>query len=285
MGDQATEKKDFDFTGIFPNCRNDYNNSWNRRWQTNYFYTEYSKVCLDYRNNIKAYNIGGQGFQEDCIALGLYLNNIKEKNESEESFYLEASCKYFFYKLKELVDKHKGNCNTTQECYELLIKNNEAQGVSRIPMPQVCQQYVNNNDVGDYIFKMLKNLDILYDRYNLFVSTKPPNKSKFDSFRTHFQYLDNHECNNSTTFRTLLENLNNSFIEYIKGLNPHAWNVSGFMHNITPQMRITGLLNKKDSTTNIDEVAKTLKIIGSDFVSDAGAQISIGLTFSFFAIF
>ncbi|GAW84395.1 variable surface protein [Plasmodium gonderi] len=210
MDNATTKEKIFDFTGIFPNCRNDFNNCWERRLRDlRQIYNQYSPVCRDYQNDIRAYHVGNQDFQTDCIALGLYLNFIDDKKKSSvEKLYLEASCKYFFYKLKHLVHKHKGTCHNTVECYNEFIKKNEKKDVHRISVPQICLQYANNNDIDEYTFKILGQLDNLYDLIEIFKKREHrtyTNVKKFDS------NINNLEKYSATYNKSLNEELEKIF--------------------------------------------------------------------------
>ncbi|GAW84399.1 variable surface protein [Plasmodium gonderi] len=192
MVELMTKKNDFDLTDIFPSCRNDFDNSWSKRSVGN-LYNEYSKVCVDYKNNIAARHVGGQDFQTDCIALGLYLNYINDKNNSGKEFYLETSCKYFFYKLKHLVNKHNGNCNNTVECYKKFFKKNENEHVQRISVPQVCLKYANDYDIHGDTLKIMEYLDEIYKWINRFNNNKWERTTvNVQKFTPWIEKLENH---------------------------------------------------------------------------------------------
>ncbi|GAW84236.1 variable surface protein [Plasmodium gonderi] len=166
----------FDFMNIFPQCRYDYNGALYRRMRRQWL-APCSAVCSDYTNELQFNN--STAFHNKCHQLCLYLLDIYA-TKSDLTQRLEASCKYFYYKLKELRKNFGGKCTTTINCYEQMRKKYTP---SRMDVPGVCVKYlenINNND--ESIFTQFEYLQKLYDIENEF------NKSKEELDKVNVKY-------------------------------------------------------------------------------------------------
>ncbi|GAW84203.1 variable surface protein [Plasmodium gonderi] len=149
---------------ILPNCRNDFNRYGkdNRNWP----YNAYSLYCTKFCTRILCAR-NSQNFNRSCMDILFYLYYLNN-SKTMDNFHLEQSCKYFFYKLKELLKIYGGKCGTTKDCYEKLrlkIWNVYYFGVD---IPNICLQYTENNDIDEDTYTKFKNLENLYNIYGKF---------------------------------------------------------------------------------------------------------------------
>ncbi|GAW84164.1 variable surface protein [Plasmodium gonderi] len=285
MVDLTTEENDFDFTGIFPNCRNDFNYYWDRRFsERKQLYNDYSSVCSDYIKNIKAYKLGDMAFQTDCIKLGLYLNYIEDKNKSGKNFYLEASCKYFFYHLKDLVKKHGGNCKTTNNCYELFIKKNTTHGVSRISVPNICLQNANDNDIDENIFKILSLLDNLYNLIEIFKKREHRTYTNVKAFDSNMNSLEKYPATYNKSLNEELEKIFKEFKNFFKTWSTW-WYGSSALPYFSKKWKDRNTFRHIEKSTNSGTYISASSIVNTSTETSANIEASTSMGTSAEVIF
>ncbi|GAW83968.1 variable surface protein [Plasmodium gonderi] len=276
-----SESTTFNFKDIFPKCMNDFNK--HAKDKKHKPYDDYSNYCNKLSIK-KACNINGQDYNRSCMDILYYLNYINI-NISKDEAYLEQGCKYLHYKLKDLFEKFKCPCNDPKICYNEMKNLSESLNFNMISnLLGHCSDYPI--DLNEDILQMFKDIDILNDKYNIFVSTQAPNVSKFEALRQHIQYLEKYKSNNNTTFISLLEYFNNSFIQYIKSLNPTVFGVDGFLRTISEKEKTKGLLTVVEKDKRVDNSREIVSSVQMDAIigTDSGTQISTGIIFSFFAL-
>ncbi|GAW79034.1 variable surface protein [Plasmodium gonderi] len=158
MAEGGVANDKFDYKNIYPHSRNDFG-SFNWSWLRGPYLTEYSAVCSDYNKRIEASNF--TDFHKSCHVLCFYLKHINDKKRDHSDFNAGGSCKYFFYRLRDLMYKYGGSCKTTKSCYEQLrIKNLKTK---RIDVPIICEKYVKDiEDISHDTFNKMMDLDKLY---------------------------------------------------------------------------------------------------------------------------
>ncbi|GAW84285.1 variable surface protein [Plasmodium gonderi] len=96
-----------------------------------------------------------------CIYLGSYFYQIKLNDEKNK----DASCKYFSYKLKEIMMSKNNNCTRVKDCYQKLI---DAKRHDKIYVLPICKGIII--EITDEMYKIFNRLDVLYEifykRYN-----------------------------------------------------------------------------------------------------------------------
>ncbi|GAW84316.1 variable surface protein [Plasmodium gonderi] len=178
MAENITVNKDFNFEGIFPTCRKEYERV---KGRDRGFWTKFSSMCSDFRNNI---NVIGYDFHVSdlCSYLGVYLHHIEHNTDNDK----KRRCLYFFYKLKDLVSTYNGQCYTTNECYEKMIQGYKPQFGKPKNYPakisHVCNVYAADNNIDHNTFQVMKYLDDLHIKFEYLKSTnQKTNKHLCDS--------------------------------------------------------------------------------------------------------
>ncbi|GAW84099.1 variable surface protein [Plasmodium gonderi] len=209
MSDEKTEKiNNFDFTSIYPDCRNDFNN-YNRSSLHASLYSGYSAVCNNFRLNIGVHGYG-QVFQENfCLPLCYYLNYIKESN-SKSDFNVDASCKYFYYKLKDLVKKYRGTCDERGNCYVILRLPRK--NATLINVPDICMKVVEDiSIIEENLYNVFYHLDGLYTAIHR--CNKNPRLCKWDgkTCKNAIENLKTCEFKNNRSFNELITKFENQY--------------------------------------------------------------------------
>ncbi|GAW84225.1 variable surface protein [Plasmodium gonderi] len=211
MFDDINAKKEFVFTGIFPECRNNYITITQNRPQEP-SYTQYSKMCNYFHNNIYPKVHRPQEFQEKfCIPLGSYLNYINnEKYKQNSNFNIKANCAYFYYKLKDLVEKYKGNCNNTKNCYDILRQGKR--GASAINVPEICKDDVHRmNVIEENLYHVFHYLDVLYVTIDALKKNTIVCKRSSQQFKKDIERLKNCEFRGNSSFINVIEKVENEY--------------------------------------------------------------------------
>ncbi|GAW84016.1 variable surface protein [Plasmodium gonderi] len=143
------ENENFDFTGIFPSCLQDYKSAESS--------VGYDLIKRPFRNMcilIETYfRTKVFGFSMACEILSHYLENINNLLVQE---YKKRNCKYFNYKLKEELSHYKLSCIREKDCYTKMISII----FGNTKMSDVCQIHID--DLDDAIFSNFQNLNWLY---------------------------------------------------------------------------------------------------------------------------
>ncbi|GAW84405.1 variable surface protein, partial [Plasmodium gonderi] len=269
----------FNFKDILPKCRNEFISSVKNR--PHGLHTDYSRYCAKFYTRISCPS-NGQNFNIACMDILYYLNYINN-NKSKDDTNPERSCKYFFYKIKDLFKKFPCMCNDPNSCYGVMKSFRFSNLSTEITsLFSLCNDYYPN-DLNEDIFRMLKELDILYEKYNTFLSTPAPNASKYWDFRDKIRALEKHQSNYNTTFRSLLENFNNNFVTYLGTLkSSRDWKVTAFLQGLTEEEKTIGVLTVAEETKDINRGKNIETTTGIDtnvqmyesISADSGTQIS-----------
>ncbi|GAW84610.1 variable surface protein [Plasmodium gonderi] len=233
MTENITVNKDFNFEGIFPQCRKEYelvNKNRIRLWY------DLSSMCSDFRNYIQPTGYKTLFEVPDlCEYLGVYLDYIKDKSANDK----KRSCLYFFYKLKDLVNTYKGKCYTTKECYEKMRKKYVtvygAQKNYLAVISDTCKDEVTEiNNIDDKTFHILKYLDDLHNKFENLKITK--HKTDKDSCAFNKKCLDIYdklsEINKKSQnegLKSELEKFKSAYDKYVKS-NPPCENQAKILY-------------------------------------------------------
>ncbi|GAW84192.1 variable surface protein [Plasmodium gonderi] len=140
----------------------------NNHSHRDHLYSGYSAVCNNFYINIQIKGCWQQNFQQKfCIPLGFYLNHI-EQNKSNKDFNVQANCRYFYYKLRDLVKKCKGNCINNKNCYDV-FRDVWKRRTRLINVPDICKEVVKDmciieealSDVFYYLDELYRTLNEL----------------------------------------------------------------------------------------------------------------------------
>ncbi|GAW84142.1 variable surface protein [Plasmodium gonderi] len=155
MTDVDVVDEDINFEEMFPKYIYDYN-SYIISERLNLAF-KYVPVCNEINKKINPNGWKNQlNFTPDCRNLSLFLHHIKNISENEK----KARCKYFNYKLKDLITKNKCTCNPVSKCYENMI----AEKGAYMTVPNICKTYVDDLPILDgYSFTVFQHLDDLYN--------------------------------------------------------------------------------------------------------------------------
>ncbi|GAW84282.1 variable surface protein [Plasmodium gonderi] len=202
----------FDFRNIFPQCRYDFNGleygTLRKPW-LNYC----SPTCNDFQHRINVSNGVSVIFQTPCILLCMYLKYI-QIHESSSYFKVKASCKYFYYKLKELMKNYGGNCKSTKDCYEKMRVKREL--VTRMTVPDVCVRHLNDiDDIDDDTYHKFQYLQKLYDIQDKFTHPRVSChivKRTIKDYENHYKVYNN--VNNNQSFKEEFEKVHPQYNDY-----------------------------------------------------------------------
>ncbi|GAW84600.1 variable surface protein, partial [Plasmodium gonderi] len=280
--DNAPQTKDtFDFTNIFPQCQDGF--QWINFTPHGELPDKLTSLCSDFNLNYRTSH-SPHPFVTDCRLVTYYLKHIQNK---EKNIILNACCKYFFYKLKNLLKKFPSTCQDTKSCYEA-IKSLSCQkkfNEQISPLFSLCDSKVS--DSVEKIFHIFERIDYTYDNLSLLISNKRnPVDSKFKNFKSGMNYLEGFHNMYNDSFKELLINFNNYYLEYVKKLNQNDSSVKAFMSYRSNDGDITGVLKVLDKKPQMHAITGTDTAIDTSTVSitNNGAQRSTGICFLFFTI-
>ncbi|GAW84038.1 variable surface protein [Plasmodium gonderi] len=204
----------FDFKDIFPQSHYDFNGiEWRREFRRPWL-TRCSAVCNDFMNRINVSIDVSVVFNTSCYRICMYLKFIEGIAPGREN-YSVSSCKYFYYKLKELMKNYAGDCKTTKECY---TKMREKRGnVDRMDVPDICVKHLKGIDDIDDIYDKFQYLQKLYHIEDEFkktwVSCDIAN-NLVNKYITHSAISKS--MNNNKSFMEELDKVNVKYNEYRK---------------------------------------------------------------------
>ncbi|GAW84227.1 variable surface protein, partial [Plasmodium gonderi] len=202
---------EFSFKDILPKCRDDFNRFGMNQRKEPYF-TQYSKYCNEFRKNIN-YTTGRQmNFDISCKDVLFYLNYI-DNNTSKTKIHLEQSCKYFFYKLKDLVKSYGGSCGKTESCYKKIREKN-SKITYTVDIPDTCLEYANNYNINDDIYTTFQNLEKLYDIHGKFEKLQEDCNSFLRTFNEYDRIFT--ECKKWDNNESIKNELGKFYDEYNK---------------------------------------------------------------------
>ncbi|GAW84709.1 variable surface protein [Plasmodium gonderi] len=186
MNDAQMYSNNFDYTGIFDACNNGF--SWSlltNRGGNNA--SNCTNLCSKFRNAVGITN--EWKFFQLCQVLCLYLYHIKVKEQTDFDN-RKSYCKCFHYKLKKnLLKKFGSNIHTTKEYYYEMI-NNSVDDSQKI-ISKICENHDVN--IGEDTFKILENLDNIYDLIKEFYTPHNRGLSRVQSFERSMEYLEKYK--------------------------------------------------------------------------------------------
>ncbi|GAW84408.1 variable surface protein [Plasmodium gonderi] len=281
MESRETSKNGFDFSNIFPICKIGF--SWKPHSIGGNFGSHLTKLCSDFYNNQKMKN-GVSSFSQQCHIVTLYLYYL---SSIKSEINIQACCKFFFYKLWDLLGKYGWSCGDTKGCYEKMkIEQISTSNQEISSLFSLCSVYPI--DLNEGIFQIFKRIDETYDNLSLLIrDNRNPQESKFQRFKSGMNYLESIHNMYNDTFKQLLIDFNNSYLTYLKGLlNSRYSSVKPFLSYRIKDKNITGVLNVLDKKTQMHALTGTDndRDISTDMKTNNGTQISTGICFLVFNI-
>ncbi|GAW84507.1 variable surface protein [Plasmodium gonderi] len=213
------EKNEFDFTGIFPNCTDNF--LWGiYEHRSSNSQQDFTKLCSRFKNNVTNSDYSTHNFVQYCQVLGLYLEHIFNKKSSLEP---KSCCKLFYYKLKkDIMDNFTLNCTEANNCYMKMIEqtgvniSNEILGV--------CKDYFVHVDTD--ALKIMENLFEIYKDINLFnTNSSQRTTTKMHPFKSSIEKLEKHPDKYKSQLKTEFEKI----IEICKGYKKN-WTYAPISH-------------------------------------------------------
>ncbi|GAW84520.1 variable surface protein [Plasmodium gonderi] len=209
--EDISDANEFNFQNIFPQCRYDINGIEYRELK-NPWYNLCSPTCNDFQKRINVSSDVSFYFHKSCIILCMYLKHI-QINKSSSHVKEKACCKYFYYKLKELIKNYRGTCTTTKECYEKMrIKENQG----RMDIPNICVSHLYGiDDINDDTYEKFQYLQKLYDIEDKFNKTWVDCPTANKIINEYISYSEkNKNVNNNQSFREELNKVNVRYNAY-----------------------------------------------------------------------
>ncbi|GAW84271.1 variable surface protein [Plasmodium gonderi] len=204
MSPKLSGKEYFDFKNIFPACYDDFNaNIINDSSFDNH---TIKNTCNGITNHLKINQNTRSIFKSDCRYLILYLDYI-EKNEFTVD--IKAYCKYFNYKLKEILELYKCSFKDTKNVYEKMISignNSQHKKVANI-----CITDFEDLDEGN--FNVLHKLNELYYTFRSKSNTCISNS---DCFKSYIQLSDICDQGKNKSLCELLNKFKKENMKYMK---------------------------------------------------------------------
>ncbi|GAW84144.1 variable surface protein [Plasmodium gonderi] len=210
MSDNKLESKEFDFTGIFPTCTENF--SWgvldHRSGSTAHHFTE---LCSDFKNVVTENDSNIGNFVQYCRILGIYLEHI---DNNKHKLNPEACCKYFYYRLnKDILDKYKCNCGGTQKCYEKMAEQ-EKSSKFMTKISNICKDHFVNIDTD--ALKIMENLGEIYNCINIFKTNRNRTTSNMHLFKRYIEELEKNSYKYKSQLKKELEKIIKKCEDYIR---------------------------------------------------------------------
>ncbi|GAW84429.1 variable surface protein [Plasmodium gonderi] len=182
---------DYDFTDIFPTCKQEYDEAKNSCSFVS-FNNPFGPVCSVMGQSL---GITDYTFPWTCQELSCYLNNIKSKKVDS----IERNCKYFNYMLKYVLVNYTPTCEEEKSCYNKMITLYEAYDKYEFDK---CKTYVDNLDHDT--FSKFQNLYWLYNNLKNFEidSHKCPKDRTY--FKKYMKFYEICQANNNSSYCDVL---------------------------------------------------------------------------------
>ncbi|GAW84460.1 variable surface protein [Plasmodium gonderi] len=147
----SSEVRDFDYTDIFPQCNEEYNDA--KRRYDNFYTSRLGHGCRGFCVQV-AGSKPWTSLNADCLELGKYLYHINYNSSIEK----KRSCKYLFYKLLLEKNYKKLNCESVSLCFNNMKTHLEKELYLKSKSYN-CSNHFNNLDVKAYgVFDILDHL-------------------------------------------------------------------------------------------------------------------------------
>ncbi|GAW83919.1 variable surface protein [Plasmodium gonderi] len=151
----------------------------------------------------------------------------------------------------------------------------------------ICMKHINYpQDIDERIFPTFEKIDKLYNAFSNFKDPLRPSKSKLDDFIRCMRQLESHQIEYNEIFIKVLKDVNKLFIDFVISLDRTQFHVKIFLHYISDEMRINGILRIKVNKTVKDTVTEAAII--ADTYKDGhigrGTGKDVGIGFLSFAI-
>ncbi|GAW83967.1 variable surface protein [Plasmodium gonderi] len=200
MSTPANKKTEFNFKNIFPICSEDYNK--HSRNQSKENSTELMNSCSAITATL-GFSQNHESFVPNCKDLIIYLDYIQSKPPLSD---INARCKYFNYKLKQILNSQKYNKLGTKSAYTNMITITNS--INHKKVPDICKNYVD--DLDDSTFEILEALDNLYDYLK-----GQGNKCNFHSecYVKYMELSSKYVGVHNRSLRELLSNFKDEYIE------------------------------------------------------------------------
>ncbi|GAW84647.1 variable surface protein, partial [Plasmodium gonderi] len=276
----------FDFRDIYPQCRIGF--EWKFPKITGDVGGKLTNLCNKFNLNNRNNNRSSE-FIQRCQHVTFYLNHIKRV---AKEYKINPCCKYFFYKLKGLLNNFPCNCVDTKSCYAIMKTLSEQQSIMEISsLFSQCSDYPK--DLNENIYQIFKKIDETYDNLYEFIRYPNPGYYKYVNFRNGMKYLESRQYNYNDSFKDVLNYFKHTCLAYLNELNPTDSSVRSFLQYLVRDKNkgeytfaeinaIKGIVNvaQMGATKGIHNVAKMDRIKGTDI----GSQISTGISLLFFSI-
>ncbi|GAW84341.1 variable surface protein [Plasmodium gonderi] len=200
MSSTIIVNEDFDFTGIFPRCRKEYNSI------TNDVDSTIKRVCSDIK---KENNIWDVVFYSSCLNFVKYLNLIKGKSDKID---ITASCKYLNYKLKENL-KDKNHFNDEREYYNKIISSCNKNSIDGFDK---CENNIVRLDEATY--KILNDMNELYIYIDSIKQHRGESTLAVALLNIYKSLSEICKNNNNISFQKMLEIFEAENTEYLNGI-------------------------------------------------------------------
>ncbi|GAW84452.1 variable surface protein [Plasmodium gonderi] len=142
----------FNFMNIFPTCLDQYNNhTKNLPGEDN---LKLQQPCMTI-TNIFNFLQSKESFMPKCEELIIYLDYINSISTTSD---IEPCCKYFNYKLKQILNFQKNYTEGTKVAYRRMTTITNS--ITYKNFPDICKNHVD--DIDEKTFKILETLDNLY---------------------------------------------------------------------------------------------------------------------------
>ncbi|GAW84491.1 variable surface protein [Plasmodium gonderi] len=200
---ETVSYKNIRFDIIFPECRIDFNKTITDWSNFNNIRAELYALCNDFlKTFVKYEQMHNFTLQTSCTGLGLFLYYIAYKNKSNAS-YKELACKYFNYKLQDMLKNYefidndpKTGYNNLKQYWAKLTKNDTS-------FLDICNNVLHNLEAS--AFDIFKYFDKLYFFLPLIKNDNlcSENAGKFKGYVNNLKVY----VSENNSIRTLLNNL------------------------------------------------------------------------------
>ncbi|GAW84118.1 variable surface protein [Plasmodium gonderi] len=273
------EESKFNFMGIFPECRNEYNKC--RRKMHGKELTSYSMICSDFRNNIQKHYWLSVDIENICIQLLFYLHDIIKKKQNDN---IEAHCNYFYYKLKYIAQKYGGYCGTAKNCYDVMRRKKDPK---RVDISDVCLKHIV--EIDNDVLKIMGYLEEIYELNDLFIQPIQRNASKVKKIEDYMDYLENYPDKYNGSLDQELDNVLKIYKSYLTSWSNCRYGKPVLQYfkkkwKDRNTFRITETIASTEISTR-EEASSSTEIITSAITAiSASAGTSSGIIFFGFAL-
>ncbi|GAW83965.1 variable surface protein [Plasmodium gonderi] len=279
MNEGANMNINFNFSDIYPKCRDDFKRVYDYQYFS--FKNYFSSACSDFCNNLNIRSI--VPFNSECQYLGVYLYNIDKRNKekTDSNFNLSDSCKYFYYKLKELVMRYGGNCHTAKECYDRMLIKNEKKSYKE-HFSNICKDMYSNHYHNNKLIQTLKKLEEQYNLYDQLRSATHPSYWDILKLKGYIKSLEECDYKNNDSFKDILSNVKNNYEVFENSLKDTQHGRTIYYSYLYPEPKITKV-SRPTEVTVAARVIGTQKITEVNETKELWTDAGIGTNVVIFA--